>query len=158
MNLVDAANYIRTAKAPAGLLAFVGTIKRIFTFTQERANRLARYIAVTRAYKNGQPVKDIQNKFGCSPQTVLRYARLADLPKRLKHLPREIREAVLKDYKNPKLSVAQIAKLHGVSPTYVSNAANEAGISRYEARPVRGQRRSPREERARARAKRELHP
>lgn len=140
MNLVDAANYIRTLKAPAGLLAFVGTIKRIFTFTQERANRLARYIAITRAYKGGQPVKDIHQKYGCSPQTVLRYARLADLPKRAKHLPEEIRKAVLADYKNNELSVIQIAGLHDVSPAYVSKIAREEGISRYAPRPKKKKR------------------
>lgn len=140
MNLVDAANYIRTAKAPAGLLAFISTIKRIFTFTQERANRLARYVAVTRAYKNGQPVNDIRHKYGCSHQTVLRYARLADLPKRPKHFSADIRKAVLKDYADPKLSVLQIAELHDVSPAYVSKVAREEGVSRYEPRPKKKRR------------------
>lgn len=140
MNLTDAADYIRTARAPAGLLAFIATIKRIFTFTQERANRLARYIAVTRAYKQGQAVKDIQQKYGCSPQTILRYARLADLPKRPKHFPADIRKAVLKDYADPKLSVVQIAERHCVSPGYVSKVAREEGVSRYEPRPKKKRR------------------
>lgn len=135
MNLMDAANYIRTAKASAGLLAFVGMIKRIFTFTQERANRLARYIAVTRAYKDGMPVSKIIDRYGCSPQTINRYARMADLPKRPKHFPANIRKAVIADYKNEKLSVAQIAERNSVSPAYVSKLAREEGISRYEPRP-----------------------
>lgn len=135
MNLMDAANYIRTARAPAGLLAFIGIVKRIFTFSQERANRLARYVAVTRAYKQGEPVRNIIERYGCSPQTINRYARMADLPKRPKHFPLNIRKAVITDYGDTKLSVVQIAERNNVSPAYVSKIAREEGISRYEPRP-----------------------
>jgi transposase-like protein len=64
----------------------------------------------------------------------MRYARMAELPKRPKHFPIEIRKAVIHDYKT-KMAVADIAKLHDVSPAYVSKVAREEGISRYEARP-----------------------
>ena len=140
LTLRGAAEYVRTSKAPAALLSFLQLVRRVYTFTQERANRLTRYIIITRAYKAGQPVRDIENKYGCSRHTVLRYARMAELLKRPKHFPTEIRQAVIADYKNPNLiPVAEIAKLNGVSPAYVSKIAREEGISRYELRPKKKQ-------------------
>jgi uncharacterized protein YerC len=135
MNLSDAASYIRTSKAPKAFLDFIGAIKRIFTFAQERANRPARFVAVTRAYQNGEPLKKIEDRFGCSRQTINRYARMSELPVRPKHFPADIRAAVIHDYKNSKLQVVQIAERNGVSPAYVSKIAREEGISRYEPRP-----------------------
>lgn len=136
LSLRNAAEYVRTSKAPAALLSFLQIIRRVYTFTQERANRLIRYVVITRAYKAGKPVRDIEGKYGCSRGTVLRYARMAEIPKRPKHFPKEIRNAVIADYKNPKtIPVAEIAKLHDVSPAYVSKVAREEGISRYEPRP-----------------------
>src|SRR5260370_40700184 len=99
LRLKHAADYVRTSRAPQALLAFMQSIRRIFTFTQERANRLAGYVVCTRAYKNGQSVRDIETKYGCSAHTVLRYARMAELPKRPKHFPAQIRGAVIADYK-----------------------------------------------------------
>lgn len=130
MKLEDAANYVRTSKASSTFLAFVKIIKRIYTFTEERANRLTRYVAITRAYKSGRSVESIVNKYGCSRNTVLRYARLAKLPKRPKHLPVEIKKAVIADYRLG-LPVADIAKLHDVSISYVSTIAHKEGLSRY---------------------------
>lgn len=135
--LVQAAtDYVRTGKAGAALMAILIAVRKIFTFTQERSNRIVRCIAVTRAYAAGQPVKDIEEKYGCSKNTILRYARSADLPKRPRHLPPEIKEAVLADYKAG-VPVASIAALHEVSPAFVSHAARKAGISRYQPRPKR---------------------
>lgn len=141
LSLRAAAEYVRTAKAPAALLSFLQLVRRVYTFTQERANRLTRYVVITRAYKAGKPVRDIEGKYGCSRGTVLRYARMAELPKRPKHLPDEIRKAVIKDYK-AEVPVAMIAKLHDVSPAYVSKTAREEGISRYERRPKKKVRRA----------------
>lgn len=137
MNLSDAASYIRTSTAPKAFLDFIGSIKRIFSFAQERANRPARFVAVTRAYQNGEPVRKIEERFGCSRQTINRYARMSELPTRPKHFPDDIRRAVIRDYKNKCLSVIQIAELNSVSPAYVSKVAREEGISRYEPRPKR---------------------
>lgn len=144
MNLSDAASYMRTAKAPKAFMDFIATIKRIFSFAQERANRPARFIAVVRAYKAGEPVKKIQDRFGCSLNTVNRYARMSDAPKRPKHFPEDIRKAVILDYKreNPRLDVVQIAERNSVSPAYVSKIAREEGISRYEPRPKKKRRAS----------------
>ncbi|WP_334425559.1 hypothetical protein [Bradyrhizobium sp. AZCC 1620] len=113
------------------------TVKRIVSFTQERANRLLRYVAITRAYRAGAPVQVIEDKYGCSRSTVLRYARLAELPKRPKHFDTDVRAAVIADYKAGKMSVAQIAAAHDVSQAYVSKTAREEGISRYAPRPKR---------------------
>ena len=136
LTLRSAAEYVRTSKAPAALLSFLQLIRRVYTFTQERANRLTRYVVITRAYKAGTPVRDIESKYGCTRGTVLRYARMAELPKRPKHMPAEIRAAVIRDYK-AKMPVADIAKLHDVSPAFVSKTAREEGISRYDPRPKR---------------------
>ena len=137
MNLSDAANFVRTAKAPKAFLEFIGRVRRIFTFTQERENRPARFVAVTRAYQNGEPVRKIEERFGCSRQTINRYARMSDLPVRPKHFPADIRKAVLVDYGDTKLSVSQVAERNGVSPAYVSKVAREEGVSRYGPRPKR---------------------
>jgi len=135
ITLKDAAEYVMTAKATTALLAAIASIKRIYSFTQERSNRAARYVAVLRAYRGGTPVQQMVVKYGCSRSTIIRYARMAELPKRPKHLPHEIKAAVLVDYANPALSVIQIAELNHVSPGYVSKVAREAGISRYRPRP-----------------------
>lgn len=136
LQLKVAADFIRTSRPVAGLRSVLASVRRIVTFTQERANRLVRYIAIMRAYKTGVAVRDIEEKYGCSKTTVLRYARMAELPKRPKHFPADIRRAVLDDYRRG-LSVAQIAQQHAVSPAYVSKIAREEGISRYAPRPKR---------------------
>ncbi len=131
--LKHAAEYVQSGKRPNGLMRFLGLIKRIYIFTQERSNRLVRFVVITRAYAKGAPVQDIVTQYGCTRGTVLRYARLAGLPKRPKHFPAEIRAAVIRDYK-AKVPVAEIAKLHKVSQAYVSRSAKEEGISRYSSR------------------------
>ena len=130
LTLKDVANYIMTRQAPKGLLALLRTCKRIFNFAQERANRIARAIAITREYGRGTPVKEIEQKYQCSRSTILRYARAANLPKRPKHFHEEIKKQVLQDYKAG-VPIAVIAQTHGVSQAYVSKMATEAGISRY---------------------------
>lgn len=128
MKLQEAANYIKDPKAP--LPKLVASIQRILDFPRERANRLARYIVVTRAYGAGEPVSRIVSRFGCTRGTVLRYARMAGLPTRPKHFPADVRRAVIRDYKK-RMPVATIARLHDVSMAYVSKLAREVGISRY---------------------------
>lgn len=130
----DAANFANSSRMPKAFQSIILSIRNIFTFTQERANRLKRCIAIIRSYKSGMLIRDIEIKYGCSRQTILRYARAAGIEKRPKHFPKEIRNAVIKDYKN-KIEVAEIARLHNVSPAYVSKIAREEGISRYSPRP-----------------------
>lgn len=130
MKLQDAANYIKTTKASKAFILLLLSVKRIFNFTQERSNRVARYIKIVKAYAKGEPVNKIAEKYGCDKSTILRYARLAGLPKRPKHLPEETKEAVIKDYKNG-LPIKKIAELNGVSQAYVSTISRKAGIKRY---------------------------
>src|SRR6185312_4699004 len=129
LTLATAAEYLRTSKAPRAFFSFVKQVTRIFTFTQERANRLVRYVEIVRAYKQGTPVQDIERKYGCSRQTVLRYARAADLPKRPKHFDPKIRAATIALYKQGK-SIAEIQARLGVSQAYISKTATEEGINR----------------------------
>ena len=134
LTLKNAGDYIRTSRGSSELLSYIKAVKHIISFPKEHANRFSRYVIITRAYAAGQPIEDIQKRFGASRRTVLRYARLAELPKRPKHFPAEIRAAVISDYKD-KMPVADIARLHDVSPAYVSKLAREEGISRYEQQP-----------------------
>jgi len=97
-----------------------------------------RFIAITSAYKTGEPLADIQARFDCSEVTVVRYARLAKLPKRPHHLPADIRAAVIADYKDTKMTVINIARAHGVSMGYVSRVAREAGFARFKRKPTGG--------------------
>ena len=130
MKLADAAEYIKTTKATKLLLNILYSAKKVFNFQQERTNRLIRYVQITRAYKNGKPVKEIVDKFCCDKSTVLRYARMAEIPKRSKHFPEEIKKAVLKDCKKG-LPQKVIAELHGVSTGYISTLEKNEGIKRY---------------------------
>lgn len=143
MKLSDAASYLKTGLAPKGFTALIKAVKRIFNFAQERSNRLARYLAVTREYKKGVPVDNIVSKYECSKGTVIRYARLAGLPKRPKHFPEEIKKAVMEDYRAG-MPVAKIAELHGVSAAYVSRTARQEGVSRYAPRPKKNRNGVPR--------------
>lgn len=129
LTLRDAANYIRTSKATRPLLAIIQSFRRVFTFTQERSNRLVRFITITNAYRRGQPIRDIEAKYGCSRQTVLRYARLAELPKRERGFDPNIRSAVIALYLDGK-PIAQIQAQLGVSQAYISKTATEEGINR----------------------------
>ncbi len=130
LTLKNAAEYILTSKAPTGLLSILRRIRSVFSFTQERANRLARFVKIVRAYKAGQLVLDIEAEYGCSRHTVLRYARLAGLPKRQKGFDPDVRESVIAAYKAKK-PIAEIAEKYKVSMAYVSKTATEEGINRY---------------------------
>lgn len=129
LTLKSAAEFVRTLKAPAGLLSIIRRTREVFTFAQERTNRLARYILIVRAYKRGKPVLDIEAEYGCTRSTVLRYARLAGLPKRPKSFEPGIRAAVIAMYKDGK-PIAEISARLGVSQGFISNAATEEGINR----------------------------
>jgi len=130
MKLQDAADYIKGEKTPRDFRSLLASIKHVFHYPYERANRLARYVIITRAYEKGEDVNRIAKRYGCTRGTVLRYARMAGLPKRPKHFAAKVRRAVIRDYK-AKMPIADIARLHEVSPAYVSTVARQSGISRY---------------------------
>lgn len=127
--LAAAADYLRTSKAPRAFFDFLRQVKRVFTFTHERANRLVRYVKIVRAYQQGQPVRDIEDEYGCSRNTVMRYARSAELPKRPKGFDPKIRAATIAMYKQGK-PLAEIQARLGVSQAYISKTATEEGINR----------------------------
>lgn len=91
---------------------------------------MARAILIIADYANGVSVIDIQNKFECSRQTVLRLARAAGLPKRPKCFPEQIRRSALAmlELKRP---LAEIKASLGCSEAYLSKLAKENNLARY---------------------------
>lgn len=120
---------MRTAKATILLLNILRKTGRIFNFTEERYNRVNRYVAVVNAYKNGMPIREIENKFGCSRRTIYDYLEQAGVKRDRVLKPEEIRKAVIRDYKN-KIPIAKICELHNVSAKFVHAEARKAGLRR----------------------------
>lgn len=118
-----------TSRGPRHVRALIAKISRTFDFPTERANRLKRFIEIAIAYKAGHAVETIRDSHGCTRSTILRYARIANLPKRPKHFAVDVRTRVIRLYKARK-PVAEIAARCGVSPAYVSKTATEEGINR----------------------------
>lgn len=129
LTLKNAASFVRTSRAPVALLSILQRLRSVFCFAQERANRLKRFVVIVTAYKRGRLVRDIESEYGCSRQTVLRYARLAGCSKRPKGFDPEIRRATISLYKQGK-PIAEIQARLGVSQAYVSKTATEEGINR----------------------------
>jgi len=130
LNIKTVADYVRTSRGPKLLLNILKNIRNVFTFAQERANRVKRFIRIVNAYKAGVLISKIEGDYGCSRSTILRYARLAGLPKRDKGFSPDVRKATIALYKD-KVSIAQIKAQLGVSEAYISKTATEEGISRY---------------------------
>lgn len=126
--LEDAARYWLSSRPSRAFAAFVAQVRRIFSFTEERANRLQRFPKVVDDYRDGMPVADIEAKYGCSRGTVLRYARLAGLDKRSKG-DADRRRGIIALYEQGR-PIAQIATQMGVSQALVSKIATEEGINR----------------------------
>lgn len=131
ITLKIAAEYVQTSKASRAFLAVVASVKRIFDFAQERANRPVRFLRVVRAYRNGKPVRDIMREFGCSNNTVNRYARMANLPHRPKTDDPERRAKIIRLAKQGTMSQKDIAAACQCSVALVSIVEHEAGLKRY---------------------------
>jgi len=101
-----------------------------FDFETERRNRSPRFLEIVTDYANGVPTKDIREKHKCSQNTVLRYARLAGLAKRVKGYGDETRMQAVEMTKAG-IPQQQIAKLLGVSVPYVSMVCIKEGERRY---------------------------
>lgn len=101
-----------------------------FDFEVERQNRPPRFIEIVEDYKIGLPVETIAAKFKCSRGTVNRYARLAELPKRIKGFGTPTETATLDLYK-ANIPIKEIAVALKVSEAYISKIASRNGISRY---------------------------
>ena len=129
ITLKIAAAHLRTPRLPRAVAALIERCRRVFSFTQERTNRVARFFRVVNAYRLGKPVQDIVAQYGCSKSTVLRYARLAGLAKRDRGFDPDLRAAVIALYQSG-APIAQIQAQLGVSQAYVSKTATEEGINR----------------------------
>lgn len=126
--LEDAARYWINSRPSKAFAAFVAQVRRIFSFTEERANRLQRFSKVVDDYRAGVPVADIEAKYGCCSGTVLRYARLAGLEKRPKG-DADRRRGIIALYQLGR-PIAEISTQMGVSQALVSKIASEEGINR----------------------------
>lgn len=129
LTIQSAADFFRTARASRAFIVLLHSIQRLFSFTRERTNRLRRCLEIIRLYAAGVPIRDIINRWGCSSNTVLRYARAAGLPKREKGYPEKIRLAALALYKEGK-SLDEIQAALGISQGYISRLATENNINR----------------------------
>lgn len=127
--LQQAADFIRTRTAPAPLLRLICSTRRLISFRRERLNRPPRFVAVVNEYRRGTLVQDIENKFGCSKTTIMRYARMAEISKRERGFDPNIRRATIAMYQLGR-PVAEISAALGVSQAYVSKTATDEGISR----------------------------
>jgi len=128
LRIKDVADYVRTCKANKVLLEVLRRTAHIFNFTEERYNRVNRYMAVINAYQRGTPLAEIEARFGCTKRTIYDYVEKAGISPRT-FIPADVKAAILQDYKT-KIPVAKIAELHDVSIRYVQTAAREAGLRR----------------------------
>lgn len=101
-----------------------------FNLQTERGIRATRSIDIIRRYALGEKVTNICDLHQVSRNTVLRYARMANLPKRPKHFPEKIRNACILMIKS-KRSLAAIQARLGVSQAYASKLGKEIGLPRY---------------------------
>lgn len=140
LTLEAAADYVRTSRAPDPFLAVITRIRQTFSFADERANRVVRFLEIVRDYRAGVMVNDIVMHHGCTPGTVLRYARLVGAPKRPKSNDPKRHEKIIKMTKRtPRPSQTAIAEACGCSISLVSLIEHQAGLPRYETpRPRRG--------------------
>lgn len=131
-SLQAVADYLRTKRAPKLLRLLLAKPRHIITFEEEHANRPPRFIEIVNDYKAGVLITAIEAKYGCSRNTIFRYARLANLPKRARG-DAERRAAIIAAYQVGK-PIAEIAVTFGISQALVSRIATEAGINRYRKR------------------------
>lgn len=130
LRLKDVADYVRTSKAGAVLLAVLRGAGHILDFTEERHNRLNRYMAVINAYQHTtMSVAEIAERFGCTKRTVFDYVEKAGIERR-SFVPAAVKAAVLRDYRL-KIPITKIMELHNVKRRYVHTVAREAGLRRY---------------------------
>jgi hypothetical protein len=97
----------------------------------------SRNMRIADAYRRGDPVADIIDRYGTSRSQVLRIARMFGLPKRPKwRITPEERERAMRQYSDG-CPVAEIADEFGVSQAWVSAEATRRGIGRYDMSPSR---------------------
>lgn len=124
----DVAEYVKNGKAPRILLAILRSCQRIFSFEEERKNRLARFPKVVEAYKAGMPIEKMVEKFGCSQHTIYRYVHMTGGPQR-RIDSAKVQSAILARYAEGR-PIAAIAAEFGCSQSYVSAIASSHGKQR----------------------------
>lgn len=129
LTLKHVVEYVRTSVASSLLMTILRSPDRIFNFTEERHNRLNRYVSVINAYKGGMPLADIAAKFGCTRRTIFDYVERAGVPRR-SFKPEQIRNDVIRDYRAG-IPVSKIMALHNVKRRFVQQVAADAGLRRY---------------------------
>lgn len=60
IRIKDAAEYVRTSKFNKFILAILRSPLKLYTFTDERNNRVSRYVAIINEYKKGTSIADIK--------------------------------------------------------------------------------------------------
>lgn len=112
-------------------MAAIDAVRRVATFTEERHNRLARFVRVVAAYRSGRPVDLIARDYGCTRGTVVRYAKMVGLSRgqSLVRTTAETRAEVVKLYLAG-APIKEIARQCDVSEAYVSRTATEEKINR----------------------------
>lgn len=133
-----AALFTKAERLPVLLRRLLFATARVISFTTEQNNRLRRFVRVVNDYKGGMPVNQIVEKYGCSKGTVLRYARLAGLPKRPKATFGPKVEAACITMLDLKAPYAEIAAKLGVSEAWISQVAKKTGHARYKPKPRKG--------------------
>ena len=100
------------------------------SLTIERAARMTRTIQIIQRYALGEPINEITKDYDCGKGTVLRYARAANLPKRPKNFPKEIRETVIAKLKE-NVPYKIIATALNCSEAYISKVATQENLRRH---------------------------
>ena len=93
----------------------------------DRARQHMRTLEILMRYTNNVPIDAIVEEFKMSRTQVLRYARLAGLPKRPKGFDPEIKAKTIEYYKQG-MSLKSIRNRLGVSEAYISKTAAAEGL------------------------------
>ena len=64
--LAIAAEFLKSRKGPRGIAGLLRELDRTMSFPWERGNRLRRFAEMIHAYRDGEPIASIKNRYGCS--------------------------------------------------------------------------------------------
>lgn len=97
----------------------------------DHARRHERMMEIAGKYRRGDTVQEIADDYGITKATVLRIARMNNLPKRSKKVfSPELRAAALEAHKRGE-PLKSIAAKFGVSEAWISMEAKKFGLQRY---------------------------
>lgn len=130
ISIKEAAKFIFDSRLPLHIRNLIIPIKKVFTFSTERANRIVRFRDLVLDYKAGMSVEKIEEKYGCSRHTIYRYIETAGLDKRGRHAPHADKWPAAKAMYLGNKPIAEISARLGVSPAWISKKAAEDKILR----------------------------